>query len=87
MRETELLAERLKRDGTVSNIAIRVGKFGDIIGEVYSDGVNSQILFDTSSVTKITVTTILALIAAEQKKLNITEKGSKFFAAPEWYTI
>ena len=59
-----------------------VGKFGDIIGEVYSDGVNSQTLFDTASVTKIMVTTNLALIAAEQKKLNITDKVSKFLPRP-----
>ena len=85
MRETELLADQFKRDGTVSNIAVRVGKFGDIIGEVYSDGVNSQTLFDMASVTKIMVTTTLALIAVEQKKLSITDKVSKFFAVPGWY--
>lgn len=85
MRETELLADRLQKDGAISNLAIRVGKFGDRIGEVYSDGVNSQTLFDLASVTKIMATTTLVLIAVEQKRLDITDKVSKFFAVPEWY--
>lgn len=85
MKNTEKLVELLKREGLIANIAIRVGKYGDVLGEVYSDGVDSRTLFDMASVTKIIVTTTLALIAIDECKLNITDKISKYFTVPEWY--
>lgn len=85
MKNTEKLVELLKREGLIANIAIRVGKYGDVLGEVYSDGVDSRTLFDIASVTKIIVTTTLALIAIDECKLNITDKISKYFTVPEWY--
>ena len=86
MKNTEKLVELLKREGLISNIAIRVGKYSDVIGEVYSDGIDERTLFDMASVTKVIVTTTPSLIAIDERKLNITDKISKYFNVPDWYS-
>lgn len=86
MKNTEKSVELLKREGLISNIAIRVGKYSDVIGEVYSDGIDERTLFDMASVTKVIVTTTLSLIAIDERKLNITDKISKYFNVPDWYS-
>jgi len=82
---TKELVDRLLSDGTVSNIAIRVGKYDEILGEVYSEGITDKTLFDMASVTKILSVTLISLIAIDKGILDIDEKVSKFFDVPPHY--
>lgn len=85
MENTRRLIEKLKTDGLLSNIAIRVAKKDNILAELYSDGIDSKTMFDMASVTKVIVTTTVSLIAINENKLNITDKVCQFFEVPEWY--
>ena len=85
LSETKRLIESLIDNGTVSNIAIRVGKYNDIIGEVYSEGVSDTTLFDMASVTKILSVTMISLISLERKIISLQDKVSKLFDVPDHY--
>lgn len=85
MENTQRLVTQLKNEGLVSNIAIRVGRNDDILGEIYSDNIDNKTLFDMASITKVMATTTLSLIAIEEKQLNVTDKVNKFFKVPLWY--
>ena len=72
---------------TVENIIVRVGHGGEILCDVkrtVQDRVLSEeTLFDMASVTKIVVTTSLALIAIDKGLLSPSDLVSKFFLVPE----
>jgi len=82
---TKELVNRLLNDGTVSNIAIRVGKYDEILGEVYSENITDKTLFDMASVTKILGVTMISLMAIDKGILDIDENVSKFFDVPPHY--
>lgn len=68
------------------NIAVRIGKNDSIISEHYlskSKEINCDTLFDMASITKIIVTTTLALIALDKKLIFLDDSVGKFFRCPE----
>ena len=69
-------------DGLADHIAVRVGKGEQILNDCFYSAdyeINSKTLFDMASVTKIMVTTMLTLIAADRKLLNFDDKVNRFF--------
>ena len=57
------ILDGLVADGTVANIAVRVGNFDGVICDAFRGDVCETTLFDMASVTKVMATTSLALIA------------------------
>lgn len=72
----------LTADGTVENIAVKVGLGDDVAMELYRGNVNEKTLFDMASVSKIIATTSLALLALERGLISLTDKVSQYFACP-----
>lgn len=73
-------------DGLADHIAVRVGKGEQILNDCFYSAdyeINSKTLFDMASVTKIMVTTMLTLIAADRKLLNFDDKVNRFFPCPK----
>lgn len=74
-------------DKTVENIIVRVGRKDDVIFEIKNSAqsrvLTDQTLFDMASVTKIVVTTSLALIAIDKGMLSPSDFVGKFFSVPE----
>ena len=74
------------RDGLADHIAVRVGKGEQILNDCFYSAdyaIDSKTLFDMASVTKIMVTAMLALIAADRKLLSFDDKVSRFFPCPD----
>ena len=72
-------------DGLADHIAVRVGKGEQILNDCFYSAdyaIDSKTLFDMASVTKIMVTTMLTLIAADRKLLKFEDKVSRFFPCP-----
>ena len=85
---TENYVNRLIARGAVGNIAVRVGRGDEILADITasSDGrarPTGRTLFDMASVTKIFVTTSLALIAIDRGLLSCDDPVGKFFPTPE----
>lgn len=73
-------------DGRVSNIAVRIGKGKNIISDIFEStekNISDLTVFDMASVTKVMVTTMLCLIAIDQKKSMLEDSVSKFFDTDE----
>ena len=87
MQYLENCVKKLIEDKTVENIIVRVGRKDDVLFEIKSsvDGrqLTDQTLFDMASVTKIVVTTSLAIIAIDKGLLFPSDLVSKFFPVPE----
>lgn len=69
-------------DGMLGNVAIRVGRNGDVLAELYKskDGqVDCNTLFDMASVTKILSVTVLSLIAMDKGLIRMEDRVSQFF--------
>ena len=73
--------------GILEQIAVRVGKGDNAIYDTYRGGVNETTLFDMASVTKIIVTTSLALIALDKGLLKLDDTVDKFFPTSKSLTI
>ncbi len=82
MKHLESCLDRLVAEGTVRNIFVRVG---DLNGVRYDTGraaerpITATTLFDMASVTKIVVTTSLALIALDRGLLSLDDTVDQFF--------
>lgn len=74
-------------NGTVEHIAVRVGKRDDVICDVFRGDVCETTLFDMASVTKIMVTTSLALIALDNGLLKLEDKVNQFYSTSKSFTI
>ena len=85
LNETKTLVEELIEARELSNIAIRVGRGENILGELYSDGINENTLFDMASVTKVLSVTMLSLISIDKGLLDLNDKVSRFFNVPQHY--
>lgn len=88
MKHTKKVVAQLMTEGLLSNVAIRVGKFDEILGEVYESNTirtNENTLFDMASVTKILATAVISLIAIDKGELKLTDKVSEFFSVPDHY--
>ncbi len=84
---TRHMIEAKKRDGTLHHIALRVGRGEDVLWEHFdsTDDLlpDADTLFDMASVTKVAVTTTLALIAWDRGLLSPNDPVSRFFPVPE----
>ncbi|MBQ8356599.1 MAG: beta-lactamase family protein [Clostridia bacterium] len=87
MQYLENCVKKLIEDKTVENIIVRVGRKDDVIFEIKNSAqsrvLTDQTLFDMASVTKIVVTTSLALIAIDKGMLSPSDFVGKFFSVPE----
>ena len=85
MKNTLSQIESFVCDGLVAHYAIRIGQRDKTFGEIYSESVDSKTFFDMASVTKIMVTTMLALISYDTGFISFDDKVSKFYNVPEHY--
>ena len=86
MKNTKLCIKKYMQDGHLNNIAVRVGRWENVLADVYESTekeISPLTLFDMASVTKVMVTTMLCLIAIDQKKLQLDDSVGKFFDASE----
>ena len=87
MQNLKKCIDLIFESNTVGNIAVRVGRGDKIICDVMRSSeervIDSHTLFDMASVTKIVVTTSLALIAMDLGMISPDDKVSMFFAVPE----
>ena len=74
-------------NGTVEHIAVRVGKRDDVICDVFRSDVCETTLFDMASVTKIMVTTSLALIALDKGLLQLNDTVDKFYTTDKSLSV
>ena len=89
MKLTECL-DRLLDEGLISNIAVRVGRFDTVLADVYRSAgqkIDENTRFDMASVTKVMVTTPLALMALEQGAIALDTPVSAFFHDPRGLTV
>ena len=80
-------SDGLISNGTVEHIAVRVGKRDDVICDVFRGGVCETTLFDMASVTKIMVTTSLALIALDKGLLQLNDTVDKFYTTDKSLSV
>lgn len=88
LKNTERIVNQLLSEGLLSSIAIRVGKFDKVLGEVYASNINpptKTTLFDMASVTKILSVTAISLISINKGILKLTDKVNDFFPVDENY--
>ena len=92
--ERELRYEKLNEaldvlveNGTVSHIAVRVGKGDTVLCDAFRGGVDESTLFDMASVTKIVVTTSLALIAFDKGLLSPDDLVARFYPNDKGLTV
>ena len=87
MQHLETCVKKLLEEKTVENIIVKVGCGDDILCEIKKSAQDRQLtdrtLFDMASVTKIVVTTSLALIAIDKGMLAPSDRVSKSFPVPE----
>lgn len=87
MKNLQGCIDSLFENNTVGNIIVRVGRGDDVLCDVMRSAENRVLdehtLFDMASVTKIVVTTSLALIAMDEGVLSPEDKVSRFFSVPE----
>ena len=74
-------------NGIVKNIAVRVGMGDTVLCEAFRGDVCETTLFDMASVTKIMVTTSLALIAIDRGLLKLNDAVDKFYPTQKALTI
>ena len=82
MKNTELCIKQYMEDGHLNNIAIRVGRKNEILADVFMSDekqISAQTVFDMASITKIMVTTMLALIALDKNMICLEDTVNKFF--------
>ena len=73
--------------GILEHIAVRVGQGSHVIYDTYRGGVDETTLFDMASVTKIMVTTSLALIALDKGLLQLDDTVDKFYSTDKTLSV
>ena len=73
--------------GTVTHIAVRVGMGDRILYDAFRGDVHEKTLFDMASVTKIMVTTTLALIALDRGLLSLEDPVNRFYPTSKPLTV
>ena len=74
-------------NGILEHIAIRVGRGDNVICDTFRGGIDETTLFDMASVTKIMVTTALALIALDRGLLQLNDAIDKYYSTSKVLTI
>ena len=83
----EKTIDEYAESGIPEHIAVRVGQGNHVIYDTYRGGVDETTLFDMASVTKIMVTTSLALIALDNGLLKLEDKVRQFYSTSKSFTI
>ena len=73
--------------GILEHIAVRVGQGNHVIYDTYRGGVDETTLLDMASVTKIMVTTSLALIALDKGLLQLNDTVDKFYTTDKSLSV
>lgn len=73
--------------GILEHVAIRVGRGDNVICDTFRGGIDETTLFDMASVTKIMVTTVLALIALDRGLLQLNDAIDKYYSTSKVLTI
>ena len=79
--------EALIGEGTIEHIAVRVGKGDRVIYDTFRGSATENTLFDMASVTKIMVTTSLALMAIDRGLLCLDDPVDKFYPTDKKMTV
>lgn len=91
MRNLECCIDRLLENGTVGNLIVKAGRgdrvFCDIKKSVDRQDLTDKTLFDMASVTKLMVTTPLALMALDKGVLRLEDSASRFFPTEKPITV
>ena len=87
MKHLERIIEEYVQNGLVGNMAVRVGVGGEVLYESFRGSAQAHTLFDMASVTKIMVTTSLALIAIDRGLLSVDGRVSDFYPTEKPLTI
>lgn len=74
-------------NGILEHVAIRVGRGDNVICDTFRGGIDETTLFDMASVTKIMVTTTLALIALDRGLLQLNDAIDKYYSTSKVLTI
>lgn len=86
MKNLSACIDKLFSQGTVKNIAVRVGKGDTVLFDTFrseDSHIDEYTLFDMASVSKIIATTCLTLIAFDKGLLSENTKVSEFFETPK----
>lgn len=83
----EKTIEEYVESGILEHIAVRVGQGNHVIYDTYRGGVDETTLFDMASVTKIMVTTSLALIALDKGLLKLDDTVDKFYSTDKTLSV
>ena len=87
MKNLHSCIDSLFKNNTVGNIIVRVGRGDDVLCDVMQSTedrvLDYHTLFDMASVTKMVVTTSIALIAMDEGVLSPEDKVSRFFSVSE----
>lgn len=87
MKHLKKTIEEYVQGGLIGNIAVRVGIGEEVLYETFRGAVHAHTLFDMASVTKIMVTTSLALIAIDRGLLSVDGRVSDFYPTEKPLTI
>ena len=86
MENTNACIRKYMEEDHLCNIAIRIGgehcRTWDIF-ESKEKQLSTTTMFDMASVTKVMATTMLSLMAIDEKKLSLEDSVGKFFPASE----
>ena len=83
----EKTVDEYVESGILEHIAVRVGRGDNVIYDTYRGGVDETTLFDMASVTKIMVTTSLALIALDNGLLKLDDTVDKFYSTDKTLSV
>ena len=64
----------LVENGIISHVAVRVGMVDEILYDTFRGNVDENTLFDMASVTKVIVTTTLALIGLDKGLISLDDQ-------------
>lgn len=73
--------------GLAGHIAVRIGRGDRVIYDAFRGCTNEETLFDMASLTKVIVTTTLALIALDKGLLSLDDPVDKFYPSDKGITI
>ena len=79
--------DKFVENGIVKNIAVRIGNHDNVICDTFRGDVSEKTLFDMASVTKIMVTTSLALIAIDKGLIKLDDPVSKYYQTTKVMTL
>lgn len=87
MLHLEKTIDEYVEKGILRQVAVRVGRGDEVLYDTFRGGVDDTTLFDMASVTKIMVTTSLALIALDRGLISVNDPVAKFYSTDKPLTV